>query len=90
MDMKLLEKLLDTVINEANKKKNAVLFIMDQLSNDESSSDAELILHLAKETGNSVANMSKLVKAERNNFLNNIMPQDKGIKIIKKYIKTGW
>ena len=66
------------------------LRVLDQLTNNEYASDAELIQHLAKETGNSIPNISKLVKAERNNFMNKFMNQDKAIRIVKKYIKTGW
>lgn len=82
--------LIDKYLGEAKKTYKALDFIADQLSNDQSSSDAELILHLAKSTKNSVPNMSKLVKAERKNFLNKIIPLNKGRKIIAKYIKTGW
>ncbi len=81
---------LEKYLNEANKKKNAILFIIDQLSNNEFDSDADLILNLAQQTGNSVANISKLVKTERTKFLNGIIMQDKAMKIVKKYIKTGW
>ena len=62
----------------------------DQLSNNDSSSDADLILHLAKETKNSIANISKLVKKERSKFLNGIIPSKEARKMIAKYIKTGW
>lgn len=88
-DKKIINK-IDSFLDEARKTHQALDFIADQLSNDEYSTDAELILHLAKSTKNSVPNMSKLVKAERNNFLNKIIPQKEARKIIAKYIKTGW
>lgn len=68
-------------------KKSTIDFIADQLSNDENSSDAELILHLAKETGTSIANISRLVKKERTFFMNNIVSNISSKKIINKYLK---
>ena len=61
--MEIINK-IDDLLGEAKKTHKALDFIADQLSNDEYSSDADLILHIAKETGNSVANISKLVKKE--------------------------
>lgn len=72
------------IIREA--KQSAVKFIADQLSNDENSTDAELILHLAKEVkGANIRKMSLLVKAERTNFLNNTLSHEDAAKLIKKY-----
>ena len=42
---------LKQYLNEAKGTKSQIDFIADQLSNDEGSTDAELILHIAKETG---------------------------------------
>ena len=47
----------------------AIDFIADQMSNDEGSTDAEMVLHLAKETHIPVGKMSKLVKSLRPEFL---------------------
>jgi len=82
-----MNNLIDKYIGEAKFTMKKVDFIADQLSNDERSSDAELILNLSKETGISIANISRLVKKERSGFLNFIVPLEKARKIIKKYLR---
>jgi hypothetical protein len=78
---------MDLVEKYLNESKRAIDFIMGQLMNDESSSDAEMILHLSQETHIPIAKISKLVKAERNNFLKDtMMSKDVAMKIVKKYI----
>lgn len=74
-------------ILQEKKTDSAINFIADQLSNDESSTDAEMILHLAKETHTPVAKMSKLVKALRPGFLKGgMMMSDDAAAKIKKYL----
>ena len=75
-------------IAELTEKKTdkALNFIADQLTNNDAASDAELILHLAKETHNPVGKISKLVKAERTRFMNNMMDIGEAKSIIKKYL----
>jgi hypothetical protein len=69
------------------KTKNAIDFIIGQLQNDEVSTDAEMILHLAKETHTPVGKISKLVKIERSNFLSHpLAPMETNRKIVKKYL----
>lgn len=76
---------LEKYLNESSKR--AIDFIMGQLMNDESSSDAEMILHLSQETHVPIAKISKLVKTERNRFLSSgIIPYEEARKIIKKYV----
>ena len=78
-------KLKNFLICEANEK--AIQFIMQVLTNDENSTDAELILHIAKETHTPIAKASKLVKSERNRFLQGELMSDNEAKaLIKKYI----
>lgn len=79
--------LIEKYMTEANKgTKKQIDFIADQLSNNEYDSDAKLILHIAKETGISIANISRLVKKERTNFMNSIMSSSNASKIIKTYL----
>jgi hypothetical protein len=61
-------------------------FIADELSNDENSTDAELILHLTKETNISSSKISKIVKKLRSDFLKNIISMDDAIIKIKKFL----
>jgi histone H3/H4 len=81
-----MENLIERYLGEAKGTKKQINFIADQLSNDEHSSDAELVLHIAKETGISIANISRLVKKERKTFMNGIVSNDKATKIIRKYL----
>lgn len=69
------------------KTDRAVDFIIGQLQNDENSTDAEMILHLAKETHNPIGKVSKMVKAERTNFLSNpLMNMVIARKLVRKYL----
>lgn len=62
-------------------------FIIMQLTNDESSTDEEMIQHLSNETKISKNKIFKLVKKERNNFLQGKLINIKdAIKVVKKYI----
>lgn len=67
-------------------KKNTIEFILDQLTNDDKSTDAEMILHISKETHIPIAKISKLVKSKRNLFMNSMMDMDMAGKIVKKYL----
>lgn len=79
--------LIEKYLTEANKgTKKQIDFIADQLSNNENASDAELILHISQQTGISIANISRLVKKERNTFMNGIISSSNASKIIKKYL----
>lgn len=69
------------------KTDNAIRFIADQLTNDESSTDAEMVLHLAKETHTPVGKMAKLVKALRPKFISGgLIDRQDAAKMIKKYL----
>ena len=69
------------------EKKTEIAFIADQLTNDENSTDAEMIDHLAKETNIPVAKISKLVKSLRGKFLKEpLMGIDIAKKLIKKHL----
>jgi vacuolar-type H+-ATPase subunit H len=62
-------------------------FIIDQLANDENSSDEEMIDHLSKETKVKKEKISKLIKSERSKFLKDtMMSKIAAMKIVKKYI----
>lgn len=78
--------LIEKYLEEAKGTKKQINFIADQLSNDESSTDAELVLHISKQTGVPIANISRLVKKERKKFMNSIISNDNASKIIRKYI----
>lgn len=69
------------------EKKSDLEFIADQLTNDESSSDKEMIDHLSSETKFDKSKISKLVKKERSYFLKGTMIKtEDAIKRIKKYL----
>lgn len=69
------------------KTNKAIDFIISQLQNDESSTDAEMVLHLAGETHNPVGKIAKLVKNERTKFLSNpLMDMADARKLVKKYL----
>lgn len=78
------------VLDEVKKTHKVLDFMMGQMSNDENSTDAEMILHIAKETGNPVGQVSKMVKSERTKFMNGIISQKEGRKIVRKYFSSGW
>jgi len=69
-------------------KKNEIWqFIAYQLTNDESSTDKEMIDHLSKETKIDKAKISKLVKKERDYFLKGMLIKtEDAVKVIKKYL----
>jgi len=70
-----------------NEGKSDLEFIVDQLTNDESSTDKEMIAHLSSETKIDKNKISKLVKKERNYFLKGSMIKtEDAIKRIKKYL----
>lgn len=77
-------------LDEVKKTHKALDFMMDQMSNDENSTDAEMILHIAKETGNPVGQVSKMVKSERKKFMDGVIRQKEGRKIVSKYFSSGW
>jgi len=59
-------------------------WIAQELSNNESSTDAEMILDIAQKVGAPVCKVAKLVKEQRTYFLNHICDYTK---IIRKYLK---
>jgi F0F1-type ATP synthase delta subunit len=62
-------------------------FIAMQFSNDENSSDKEMIAHLTSETGLSKSDITKLVKKGRGEFLKNpLMSMDKEMALLQKII----
>ena len=77
-------------LDEVKKTHKALDFMMDQMSNDENSTDAEMILHIAKETGNPIGQVSKMVKSERTKFMGGVIRKKEGRKIVRKYFSSGW
>jgi hypothetical protein len=65
--------------------KNKIDFIDNQLSNNDFSSDAELILDIAGEIGKRIKDVAKLVKTERIYFLQGVVLEP--AKVIRKYLK---
>lgn len=65
--------------------KNKIDFIDNQLSNNDFSSDAELILDIAGEIGKRIKDVAKLVKTERIYFLEGVVLEP--AKVIRKYLK---
>jgi hypothetical protein len=61
-----------------------ISFIAQELSNNETATDAEMILNLAQQVGAPICKVAKLVKAERTFFLNHICDYTN---LIKKYLK---
>ena len=59
-------------------------WIAQELSNNESSTDAEMILDIAQKVGAPICKVSKLVKSERTYFLNHICEYTE---IIHKYLR---
>lgn len=77
--------------NYINEKTKIALFVFeyiaDQLTNDESSTDKEIIDHLTKETKLDKNKISNLVKKERDFFLKGkLIKTEDAIKRIKKYL----
>ena len=81
---------------DANRKKLNLVeaktdysLIADQLHNNEEDSDSDLVAFIVEETGADKAKVSKLIKAERSNFLGPKYSKNKtedDIKVIKKYL----
>ena len=84
--MKLAEKLLK--VNE--DREGDIEFIADQLVNDDTSSDEEMIEFIVDETGFDKAKVSKIIKIERPKFLKDIklqmLPTKDLVSIVKKYL----
>lgn len=64
-----------------------ISYAAQELSNNESSTDAEMILDIAQNLGAPIHKVSKLVKDKRTYFLNNILFDHEYTKIIRKYLK---
>jgi len=74
-------------VSESLSEADQYGIVLDILSNDEVSSDSEIVDLLSDETKFDKANLTKLVKAERNNFLKSKFKDDAvALKAIKKYI----
>ena len=61
---------IKTHIEDYMKENENFQFIADQLTNDESSTDKEMIDHLSSETKIDKKKIATLVKKERSNFMN--------------------
>jgi len=75
------------ILGEAKFTGDKVRFIASLLHNDEASTDADLVLHIAQQTGISIANISRLVKKERTKFLSKMIPDKEAYKIITHYLR---
>ncbi len=62
-----------------------ISYVAQKLSNDETSTDAEMILDIAAKVGAPVCRVAKLVKSERTYFQNHICEYTK---IIRNYLRN--